>query len=42
MYVITGGSPPSYTGQELLTSSNEAGFKTGLVRQLLQFLSTNF
>ena len=37
---LQGGSPPSYTGQELLTSSNEAGF-IGLVRQL-QFLSTNF
>ena len=36
---LQGGSPPSYTGG---TSSNEAGFKTGLVRQLLQFLSTNF
>ena len=38
---LQGGSPPSYTGQELLTSSNEVGFKTGLVRQLLQFMSTN-
>ena len=36
---LQGESPPSYTGG---TSSNEAGFKTGLVRQLLQFLSTNF
>ena len=39
---LQGGSPPSYTGQELLTGSNEAGFKTGLVRRLLKFLSTNF
>ena len=37
--VIT-GSPPMYTSKELLTSSHEAGLKTGMSR-LFQFLSTN-
>ena len=34
------GSSPIYTSQELLSSSDEAGFKTSR-RQHLQFLSTN-
>ena len=37
-YMSLQGVLPS---QELLISSNEAGFKTGLISQLLQFVSTN-